>query len=103
MEQGEAYYLAETGVNFSPVKSGVCDDNFYIAGASVLLVYTDDAKTLKIVKSVTNDVQDLSVADGDEADVVYYNLQGIRVNIATAPAGVYVRRAGTTAGKVVKR
>jgi hypothetical protein len=103
MNEGEAYNLAESGVNFSPVKSGVCDDNFYIAGASVLLVYTDDAKTLKILKSVTNDVQDLSVADSDETDAVYYNLQGIRVNIATAPAGVYVRRAGITAGKVVKR
>lgn len=42
-------------------------------------------------------------ADGNQGDAVLYNLQGMRVNAATAPAGIYVRLQGNRAHKVVIR
>lgn len=34
--------------------------------------------------------------------VEYYNLQGLRVDYDNAPKGIYIRRQGNTATKVMK-
>lgn len=43
------------------------------------------------------------MADADDADVRYYNLQGISVSRDEMVPGVYIRRTGTTATKVIVR
>ena len=44
-----------------------------------------------------------NVTAGNNAEAVLYNLQGLRVDAATAAPGIYVRVAGTTVSKVVVR
>ena len=45
-------------------------------------------------------ISDITV-DGDNADVEYFNLQGIRVDADNLTPGIYVRRQGNKATKVV--
>lgn len=43
------------------------------------------------------------VAADEAAAVEYYNLQGVRVDYDTAPAGIYLRHQGNTTVKVIKK
>jgi len=75
---------------------------------NVTLVFThsgdsDVPSTLQVkpgeYKPEVGGVEDLQVAD--DADAVYYNLQGVEVDAENLPAGVYVKVAGGKATKVL--
>ena len=47
-------------------------------------------------------VENISISDAEsDAEAVYYNLQGVRVNNSNLTPGLYIRRAGTTSTKVL--
>lgn len=51
----------------------------------------------------TSGVENITVAPADDADAVYYNLQGIRVDKENLAPGVYIRTAGDKTAKVLVR
>lgn len=57
----------------------------------------------KFAGKQVNAVENIAVdaADVDEAAAEYFTLQGVRVNRANAAPGLYIRRAGKTATKVI--
>lgn len=54
----------------------------------------------KYAGEMADAISDITV-DGDNADVEYFNLQGIRVDADNLTPGIYVRRQGNKATKVV--
>ena len=61
-----------------------------------------------LVREIPFVVVDNSGIDDIEAvtpdvPVEYYNLQGLRVDYESAPAGVYIRRQGNDVSKVLKK
>lgn len=60
------------------------------------------AKSAYIVTGSNSGVEDIAIEEDYDAEAVYYNLSGIRVDGELTP-GVYIKVAGTTATKVVIR
>lgn len=73
--------------------------------AFVTAVYPDgEAAPSNIydINMATSGVEAVSV-ESDEGDTRYYNLNGIEMNARNLAPGIYIRRTGTTATKVVVR
>ena len=71
-----------------------------IDSANLTVIYTPGSRTnaiLQIELLGTTGVEDID-AEGTDAEVHYYNLQGVRVD--NPAAGIYIRVAGNTATKV---
>ena len=41
--------------------------------------------------------------EAENAPVEYFNLQGVKVDYDTAPAGIYIRRQGDKSEKILKK
>lgn len=85
--------------------------NLYVANRSSFRVFSlpreaSEAVTPAASSAVLNGtgtgIEGIRVENNDNAPVEYYNLQGIRMNGNNLPAGVYIRRQGTTSTKVVR-
>ncbi len=62
------------------------------------------AKAQYIVEGIGSGVEDITIEEvADEADAVYYNINGVRVDATNLTPGVYVKVVGTTATKVMVR
>lgn len=71
-----------------------------IDSANLTVIYTPGSRTnakLQVELLGTTGVEDID-AEGTDAEVRYYNLQGVRVD--NPAAGIYIRVAGNTATKV---
>lgn len=85
--------------------------NLYVANRSSMRVFTlprdskqtvTPAKAEYIVKGKFDAIDDIAVdVDATEGAVRYFNLQGIEMNSDNLPAGIYIRKQGNTAAKVV--
>ncbi len=104
METGTPYDVTNTtdGTSFSVYEKGDVSQGHYIKGADFTFVYTNDTKTLTLKNITKTGVEDIAT-DATDAAVEYFNLQGVRVNYSNATPGVYIRRQGNTATKVIKK
>lgn len=105
--------------SFTPSEAGVAYQmafdhagNLIIAGRSALQVYTLPREARQTVTPApasqivigTSGVENIQVQpDMQNAPVEYFNLQGMRVSPDNLSTGVYIRRQGNTASKVVIR
>ncbi len=56
------------------------------------------------MEGIGSGVEDITIEEvADEADAVYYNINGVRVDATNLTPGVYVKVVGTTATKVMVR
>ncbi|MDE6541792.1 MAG: hypothetical protein K2L74_07260, partial [Muribaculaceae bacterium] len=56
---------------------------------------------VRLVRRVATGIEDV-VADGSDAEAaVYYDLRGVRIGACPSAPGIYVRRQGNTAVKVM--
>ncbi len=87
--------------------------NFYVANRSSMRVFSlprkasqtvTPAKASMVIKGSQSGINDITVdAEAAEGPVQYFNLQGIEVSADNLSSGVYIRRCGNTATKVVVR
>jgi hypothetical protein len=104
METGTPYDVTNTtdGTSFSVYEKGDVSQGHSIEGADFTFVYTNTTKTLALKNIAKTGVEDIAT-DATDAAVEYFNLQGVRVNYSNATPGVYIRRQGNTATKVIKK
>jgi hypothetical protein len=104
METGTPYDVTNTtdGTSFSVYEKGDVSQGHFITGADFTFVYTNTTKTLALKNIAKTGVEDIAT-DTTDAAVEYFNLQGVRVNYSNATPGVYIRRQGNTATKVIKK
>lgn len=86
--------------------------NLYVANRSSMRVFslprqasdvTTPAPADWLVNGTAASVESILTGADTDAPVRYYNLQGIEMTSGNLPAGIYIRRQGTTAQKVVIR
>ena len=64
---------------------------------------TDAPEIMAITDGTTTGVEDIVAGAEDDAEAVYFNLNGVRVDSQNLTPGVYVKVAGSTSSKVVIR
>jgi hypothetical protein len=107
METSDPYNLkvfnAEdlSGVPFVVYSEGLIDNIHCLSNPTLVLTYTNSVKTLQISRGIWTGVEDIAVDNDKDAPVEYYNMQGMKVNISTAAPGIYIRRQGNKAIKIV--
>jgi hypothetical protein len=107
METSDPYNLkvfnAEdlSGVPFVVYSEGLIDNIHCLSNPTLVLTYTNSVKTLQISRGIWTGVEDIAVDNDKDAPVEYYNMQGMKVNINTAAPGIYIRRQGNKAIKIV--
>lgn len=57
-------------------------------------------ETVKVTKTATTAIDAIG-ADAAEGEAEYFDIRGVKVNIDNAAPGLYIRRQGTTATKVI--
>jgi hypothetical protein len=90
------------GTPFSVYEKGDVGQGHYITNPTFKLVYTGTEKTLTLHNYTYSEVSNIAV-DANSAATEYFNLQGMRVDFDNAAPGVYIRRQGNTATKVIKK
>ncbi len=65
--------------------------------------HSEWSETLKVDLSDANSVIEVIAPATTDAPAEYFNLQGVRVNAADAPAGIYLMKKGSEVSKVVIR
>lgn len=108
-ENGAAYAWKEAKVDIPAGKIGNgatitirnCDNQW--PGTGALRWFLDN---VKLFDATTNAIIGDVIADeviDENAPVEYFNIQGVRVNGDNLPAGLYIRRQGTKAAKILVR
>lgn len=110
--------LDEASIDYSQFTKGAEDGQDYIIDTNGL---SNDTKIYTIfVKTGSTDVSNLhskplefnvrdiitgveSIESDNNANAIYYNLQGLEINPENAPAGVYIKKQGNTISKVLIR
>ena len=100
LEDPEEIFEFEHTYNF---KSAELGHTYYMSlalGVGSQLAPIEAGREIKFKIMSYSGVEDVGAAV--DAPAEYYNLQGLRVDYGTAPAGIYIRRQGNTATKVMK-
>lgn len=97
-----AYTIPATEEGAEPINTGINVDS----GTSVAVDYNpnDGGSTWKVAVADPSGIQTIEAAEVNaEGPVTYFNLQGIQVNPEAVAPGLYIRRQGNTATKVIIR